>query len=58
VVQRAARAGYVHIEPAKPCKLAGSQAALLKKKGSVWGRRLVLRALELPVTRLSGMDLR
>lgn len=55
-VQGAVDAGYLSLTPAAPWKLARSQPGLLAKKGAVWGRRLALRALGLPVTELPGLD--
>ena len=57
VVKRAAEAGYLEIKPAERWKLVNSQAGLLQKKGSVWGRRLALRLMGLPVTRFKGLSL-
>ena len=57
IVEAAMRAGYLKLKPAEHWKLVKSQQGLLDKKGSVWGRRLALRLLGLPITRLPGLDL-
>lgn len=57
-IEGAMAAGYLTLTPAEPWKLAHSQQGLLSKKGAVWGRRLALRLLGLPVTALPGLDLR
>lgn len=57
IVEAAAAAGYLELQPAESWKLAKSQRGLLLKKGSVWGRRVALRMLGLPVTRFPGLEL-
>jgi coenzyme F420 hydrogenase subunit beta len=57
LVEEAMRQGYLELKPAEPWKLERSQWGLLQKKGSVWGRRLALRTLGLPVGRFPGMAL-
>lgn len=57
IIRGAMEAGYLTVTPAEAWKLAGSQGGLLAKKGSVWGRRLALRLLGLPITRFEGLDL-
>lgn len=57
VVRGAIQSGYLVLKPAERWKLEKSQGGLLEKKGSVWGRRLALRLLGLPVTRFKGLDL-
>ena len=57
ILHRAMGAGYVELRPAEYWKLQKSQAGLLTKKGSIWGRRLALRLLGLPVTNFEGLDL-
>ena len=57
VVERACRAGYLTLQSAEPWKLVRSQKGLLQKKGAVWGRRLALRLMGLPVTLFRGLDL-
>lgn len=57
ILHRAMGAGYVELRPAELWKLQKSQAGLLVKKGSIWGRRLALRLLGLPVTNIEGLDL-
>ena len=58
IIEGAIRAGYLTLNPAEPWKIRKSQNGLLQKKGAVWGRRLAMRSLVLPVTRLDGLDLR
>lgn len=57
VVEDAMRSGYLTLRTAEAWKLIRSQKSLLRKKGAIWGRRLVLRLAGLPVTCLSGLDL-
>jgi coenzyme F420 hydrogenase subunit beta len=57
IVEGAIAAGYLSLQPAENWKLAKSQAGLLSKKGSVWGRRLAMRLFALPVTRFEGLKL-
>ncbi|MBL9136432.1 MAG: Coenzyme F420 hydrogenase/dehydrogenase, beta subunit C-terminal domain, partial [Verrucomicrobiales bacterium] len=57
IVEGAIAAGYLELRPAEPWKLVKSQSGLLVKKGSIWGRRIGMRLLGLPVTRLDGADL-
>lgn len=57
-VEDAMRAGYLALTPAELWKLKDSQAGLLAKKASVWGRRLAMRGCGLPVTDLNGLQLR
>jgi coenzyme F420 hydrogenase subunit beta len=57
-VDGAVAAGYLTLTPAEAWKIERSQQGLLAKKGAVWGRRLALRCLGLPVTELHGLDLR
>jgi len=57
IIEGAMAAGYLTLTPAEHWKLSKSQAGLLEKKGSVWGRRLAMRGLGLPVTRFPGLDL-
>jgi coenzyme F420 hydrogenase subunit beta len=58
IIEGAIAAGYLRVETAELWKIPASQRALLNKKGSVWGRRLAMRALGMPVTRFDGLDLR
>ena len=58
IIEGAIAAGYLKLEPAELWKIRASQQGLLSKKGSVWGRRLAMRALGMPVTRFAGLDLR
>jgi coenzyme F420 hydrogenase subunit beta len=57
IIEGAMAAGYLTLKPAEKWKLAKSQSGLLAKKGAIWGRRLAMRLLGLPVTRLEGLDL-
>jgi coenzyme F420 hydrogenase subunit beta len=57
IIHDAIHAGYLSLKPAERWKLEKSQGGLLQKKGSVWGRRLALRLLGLPVTQFKGLDL-
>jgi coenzyme F420 hydrogenase subunit beta len=57
VVHGASQSGYLDLKPAEHWKLEKSQGGLLQKKGSVWGRRVALRLMGLPVTRFKGLDL-
>jgi coenzyme F420 hydrogenase subunit beta len=57
-ILRGARAsGYLNLQPAERWKLERSQSGLVLKKGAVWGRRLALRLMGLPVTRCHGLNL-
>lgn len=58
IVEGAVAAGYLVLRAAEHWKLARSQPGLLEKKGAVWGRRLALRLVGLPVTQLRGLDLK
>jgi coenzyme F420 hydrogenase subunit beta len=57
ILRAAMDAGYLALKPAEHWKLVKSQSGLLQKKGSVWGRRLALRLMGLPVTRFKGLSL-
>ncbi|PAW65869.1 MAG: hypothetical protein B9S34_09550 [Opitutia bacterium Tous-C1TDCM] len=57
IVRGAMAAGYLTLTKAEPWKLEKSQVHLLRKKGSVWGRRLAMSLLGLPVTRFTGLNL-
>lgn len=57
IIEGAIEAGYLKLEPAEDWKLEKSQWGLIQKKGSVWGRRLALRLMGLPVTNLKGLSL-
>lgn len=57
IVAGAMAAGFLELKPAENWKLAQSQGGLLEKKGAIWGRRLALRILGLPITRLGGLNL-
>ena len=58
IIEGAIAAGYLKLESAELWKIPASQQGLLDKKGSVWGRRLAMRALGMAVTRFDGLDLR
>ena len=58
IVEGAMAKGYLTLTPAGNEKLVKSQAGLVAKKGAIWGRRMALRLLGLPVTRLEGLELR
>ena len=51
-ILKAMEAGYLELESAEDWKVEKSQAGLWQKKGSVWGRIAVLRALRIPTTRI------
>ena len=57
LIEGAIAAGYLTLEPAELWKIAASQKGLLNKKGSVWGRRLGMRLLGMPVTQFERLDL-
>ncbi|MCE9614633.1 MAG: Coenzyme F420 hydrogenase/dehydrogenase, beta subunit C-terminal domain [Lentisphaerae bacterium] len=57
IVEGAMAAGYLELSPAEDWKLVDSQSGLLAKKGAVWGRRLALRLLGLPVMQVDGLQL-
>lgn len=57
ILEAARNAGYLTLTPADRWKLEKSQKGLLQKKGAVWGRRLAMRMLALPVTEFTGLDL-
>ncbi|MEM1345100.1 MAG: Coenzyme F420 hydrogenase/dehydrogenase, beta subunit C-terminal domain, partial [Pseudomonadota bacterium] len=57
LIEGAIAAGYLEATPAEVWKLEKSQEGLLRKKGAVWGRRLVHRLLGMPNTRFKDLDL-
>ena len=57
IIDGAIASGYLKLTKAEPWKLEKSQLGLLDKKGSVWGRRLAMRLIGMPVTEFAGMDL-
>lgn len=57
IVEGAIADGYLTATPAETWKLDKSQDALLKKKGAVWGRRLIHRLFGMPNTRFRELDL-
>lgn len=56
-VRRAVEAGVLTLEPVGPETLPASQMNLLRTRGSVWGRRVALRAALLPTPRFKGMPM-
>lgn len=58
IVEGAMAAGYLTLTPAESWKLADSQRGLLEKKGEIRGRRVAMKMMNLPVTRLKGLDLK
>lgn len=54
LIEAAAAAGYLSISKAEPWKLEKSQAGLLDKKGSIWGRRVVSSLFAIPTTNFKG----
>ncbi|WP_109314022.1 Coenzyme F420 hydrogenase/dehydrogenase, beta subunit C-terminal domain [Ruegeria sp. AU67] len=57
IVEGAITAGYLTASVAEPWKIGKSQEGLLRKKGSVWGRRLAHRILGMPNTQFKELDL-
>jgi len=57
IVQGAVAAGFVELKPAEPWKLLESQKNLFEKRGAIWGRVAMLRALGLPAPKLRGFSL-
>uniref|UniRef100_A0A7V3JAF5 Coenzyme F420 hydrogenase n=1 Tax=candidate division CPR3 bacterium TaxID=2268181 RepID=A0A7V3JAF5_UNCC3 len=57
IIERAIKAGYLELEPAQPWKLEKSQWGLFQKKCSIWGRRLALRLMGLPVSKFKNLPL-
>lgn len=55
ILRAAAAAGYVVLERQDTTMLPRSQPNLLKGRGAVWGRLLMLRLLRVPVPRFPGM---
>jgi coenzyme F420 hydrogenase subunit beta len=58
IIEGAIDAGYLKLRVAESWKLEKSQSGLLVKKSEIWGRRMAMQLLGLPVTRLRGLDLR
>ncbi len=58
ILQGAIEAGYISLKPLDLDKLPKSQGYLLKKKGSIYGRRAAMRLFRLPVPSLKGANLR
>jgi coenzyme F420 hydrogenase subunit beta len=48
ILREAVETGYLELKPAEAWKLAKSQEGLIRKKGAVWGRLLVMRMMGLP----------
>jgi coenzyme F420 hydrogenase subunit beta len=57
IVNGAIAAGYLHVSPAEAWKLSSSQENLVRKRRSVWGRRVAFKLFCLPVTRITGLPL-
>ncbi len=57
IIEGAIAAGYLQATPAETWKLDKSQEGLLRKKGAVWGRRLMHRLFFLPNTKFKDLDL-
>lgn len=57
IVEGALAIGYLTAWDAEAWKIEASQRALLQKKGSVWGRRLIHRLLGLPTTKFRDLAL-
>jgi coenzyme F420 hydrogenase subunit beta len=48
ILHDAMRANYLQLEVAEPWKLTKSQEGLIKKKGAIWGRLMIMRLFGLP----------
>jgi coenzyme F420 hydrogenase subunit beta len=57
ILRDAARAGYVHLEPADARDALNSQVNLIRKRGAIWGRLLIMRLCGQPVPHLAGFSL-
>ncbi|MEM7731351.1 MAG: Coenzyme F420 hydrogenase/dehydrogenase, beta subunit C-terminal domain [Pseudomonadota bacterium] len=57
IVEAAMASGYLTAQQAEPWKIEASQSALLQKKGSVWGRRLIHSLMGLPTTKFRDLEL-
>ena len=57
VLHGAMKDGYVTLERRDPRILEASQGNLLMKRGAIWGRLLVMKALGVPTPRLHGFYL-
>lgn len=53
-VEEAVAANYIKVWPLVIRKLELSQLNLIQKKGSIWGRRLVLKTLGFPIGHIKG----
>ena len=50
IIEGAISSGYIAAKPAEEWKLIESQKGLLKKRASIWGRRLSAKLFRIPVT--------
>lgn len=57
IIEDAVRAGYLKVWPLDIWKLEESQWGLIQKKGSIWGRRLALKSLGLPIGNIKDAHL-
>jgi coenzyme F420 hydrogenase subunit beta len=57
IVENAIRDRYLNLTPAEPWKITKSQEGLLRKKGAIWGRRLILSLFGLPKSQFDNLDL-
>ncbi|MEA3213066.1 MAG: coenzyme hydrogenase subunit beta [Chthoniobacter sp.] len=57
IIKGAMEAGYLHLTPAEPWKLAKSQENVLRKKGAVWGRLWAMRLFGIPTGEFNQKDL-
>jgi coenzyme F420 hydrogenase subunit beta len=57
LLRGAIEAGYVTLTPAEPWKLLNSQKNLMAKRGSVFGRVVMMKLLGLPTPQLRGFSL-
>lgn len=54
ILENAVKEGYLKVWPLDIWRLERSQWGLFQKKGSIWGRRLALRSIGLPMGKISG----
>jgi coenzyme F420 hydrogenase subunit beta len=57
LLRRARQAGYLELTPAEPWKLLKSQENMIRKRGAIWGRLIILRLLGVPVPWFVGFHL-
>lgn len=57
ILRGAIENGYVLLEPAEPAVLQLSQKGMPMKRGAIWGRLLVMKALGIPTPQLIGFSL-